>query len=307
MRRAGILGTIIIAGIIAAVVGARAQQAPQMAPIAKIQKVKDNLYAIYGQGGNTSVLVTANGVVVVDTKLANNGQAILDQIKSVTNKPVTTIINTHVHGDHTGSNDAFPASVEIIAQENTKASLAKMTPPIKAVGMPDRTFKDTMTLNAGADRVDLYYFGRGHTNGDAIVVFPAARTAAVGDLFAWKQAPYIDAMSGGSVVENPATLEKASKGITNVDTVISGHLQPLQKWSDLVEYAEFNRAFLTAVQNAKKAGRTADQAAAELKLPAKFAAYVVPNAQVPGVPDAIIGTNKQRLDGNVKAAYAELK
>jgi len=305
MKRAGILGSIIVCGVVATVVGAFAQQPPQMAPIGKIQKVKDNLYTIFGQGGNTTVFLTANGVVVVDTKLANNGQAILDQIKSITTKPVTTIINTHTHGDHVGSNDAFPASVEIIAQDNTKANMAKMTPALKPVAMPDRTFKDTLTLNAGADRIDLYYFGRGHTSGDAIVVFPAARAAAVGDLFAWKQPPYVDAMNGGSAVELPATLEKAAKAITNVDTVISGHMEPLQKWSDLVDYAEFNRAVLTAVQNAKKAGRTADQAAAELKLPAKFASYMT--GSVPGVPDAIIGTAKQRSDGNVKAIYAELK
>jgi glyoxylase-like metal-dependent hydrolase (beta-lactamase superfamily II) len=302
MKRAGVLGTIVMVGMIAAVVGA---QGPQMAPVAKIQKVKDNLYTIFGQGGNTTVFVTAGGVVLVDTKLANNGQAILDQIKSVTPKAVTTIINTHTHGDHVGSNDAFPASVDIIAQDNTKADMAKMTPPLKPSAMPDRTFKDTLTLNAGADRVDLYYFGRGHTNGDAIVVFPAARTAAVGDLFAWKQPPYVDAMNGGSPVELPATLEKASKGITGVDAVITGHMEPLQKWSDLVEYAEFNRAVVTAVQAAKKAGRTADQAAAELKLPAKFASYMT--GSVAGVPDAIIGTAKQRSDGNVKAIYAELK
>ena len=304
MKRAGILGTIVVAGIIAAVIGARAQQ-PQMAPIGKIQKVKDNLYYIFGQGGNSTVFVTANGVVLVDTKLANNGQAILDQIKTVTDKPVTTVINTHTHGDHVGSNDTFPASVDIIVQENTKTNMAKMTPAIKPMGMPDRTFKETTSVYAGADRVDLYYFGRGHTNGDAIVVVPAARTAAVGDLFAWKQPPYVDTMNGGSLVELPATLEKASKGIANVDTVISGHMEPLQKWSDLVEYAEFNRAFLTAVQNAKKAGRTADQAAAEIKLPAKFSSYM--SGSVPGVPDAIIGTAKQRSDANVKAIYAELK
>ena len=171
MRRAGILGTILMGGVIAAIAGARAQQPPQMAPIGKIQKVKDNLYTIYGQGGNSTIFVTANGVVLVDTKLANNGQAILDQIKSVTNKPVTAIINTHTHGDHTGSNDVFPASVEVIAQENTKANMAKMTPAIKPAGMPDRTFKEMTSVNGGADRVDLYYFGRGHTNGDAIVVF----------------------------------------------------------------------------------------------------------------------------------------
>jgi glyoxylase-like metal-dependent hydrolase (beta-lactamase superfamily II) len=304
MRRAGILGAVVALGLVAAVVGAGAQQ-PQMAPIGKIQKVKDNLYTIFGQGGNSTVFVTANGVVLVDTKLANNGQAILDQIKSVTNKPVTAIINTHTHGDHVGSNDTFAANIDVIAQENTKANMAKMTPAIKPAGMPDRTFKDKLSLNAGADRVDLYYFGRGHTNGDAIVVFPSARTAAVGDLFAWKQPAYIDSGNGGSAVDLPATLEKASKGIANVDTVISGHMEPLQKWSDLVDYAEYNRAFLTAVQNAKKAGRTAEQAAAEIKLPAKFAGYM--SGEVAGVPDAIIGTAKQRADNNVKAIYAELK
>ena len=253
MRRAGILGAIVALGVIAAVVGARAQAEPPFAPIARIQKVKDNLYTIFGQGGNSTVFVTANGVVLVDTKIANNGQAILDQIKSVTNKPVVTIINTHTHGDHTGSNDFFPASVDIIVQENTKANMARLKPPIKPNGMPDHTFKDKMSLNAGADRVDLYYFGRGHTNGDAIIVFPAARAMAIGDLFGWKQPPYIDTENGGSAVALPATLEAAAK-IPNVDVVISGHMQPLQTMADVSAYAEFNRAFLTAVQNAKKAG-----------------------------------------------------
>jgi glyoxylase-like metal-dependent hydrolase (beta-lactamase superfamily II) len=299
------LGSIVAVAVVTAVVGARAQQAPPFAPVAKIQKVRDNLYYIFGMGGNTTVFVTANGVVLVDTKLANNGQAILDQIKSVTTKPIVTIINTHTHADHTGSNDTFPASVDIIAQDNTKTNMAKLDPPVKPVGMPDHTFKDKMSLNSGADRVDLYYFGRGHTNGDAVVVFPAVRAAAVGDLFAWKQPPYVDSMNGGSVVDLPATLEKLSKGIGNVETIITGHMEPLQKMSDVVEYAQFNRDFLTAVQAAKKAGRTADQAAAELKLPAKWNSYLT--GSVAGVSDAVIGTAKQRSDNNVKAAYAELK
>jgi len=71
-------------------------------------------------GGNTAVFVTNDGVVVVDTKLAGWGQVLLDKIKTVTNKPVITIINTHTHGDHTGSNNMFPATVDIIAHENTK-------------------------------------------------------------------------------------------------------------------------------------------------------------------------------------------
>src|SRR3954469_14744153 len=218
MKRVVILGAIVAAAVVTAVAGARAQQASPFAPVAKIQKVRDNLYYIFGMGGNSTVFVTANGVVLVDTKLASNGQAILDQIKTITNKPIVTIINTHTHADHTGNNDTFPASVDIVAQENTKANMAKLQPPVKPVGMPDHTFKDKMSLNSGADRVDLYYFGRGHTNGDAVVVFPAARAAAVGDLFAWKQPPYVDAMNGGSVVDMPATLEKLSKGVGDVDT-----------------------------------------------------------------------------------------
>ena len=78
------------------------------------RRLADNLYMIQGQGGNTAVFIADNGVVLVDTKLANNGQAILDQVKTVTDKPITHIINTHTHGDHTGSNQFFPASVEIV-------------------------------------------------------------------------------------------------------------------------------------------------------------------------------------------------
>src|SRR5262249_54904580 len=137
--------------------------------IGKIQKVADRLYMIPGAGGNTAVFITKTGVVIVDTKLANNGQAILDQVKSVSEKPITTIINTHTHGDHTGSNQFFPANVEIVTQENTKTNMAKMDvfkDPANKNGMPDRTFKDKLKLLSGPDEIDLYYFGPAHTNGD---------------------------------------------------------------------------------------------------------------------------------------------
>src|SRR6516225_9742533 len=154
----------------------------------KIEKVRDNMYMITGSdpgltpadrqsfsGGNTVVFITDNGVVVVDTKLAGWGQVLLDKIHSVTNKPITTIINTHTHGDHTGSNEAFPATVDIVAHENTKTNMAKMDAfkGDKASFLPKRTYKDKMTLGSGKDRIDLYYFGAGHTSGDTWVVFPA--------------------------------------------------------------------------------------------------------------------------------------
>src|SRR2546425_7430716 len=138
MRRLIVSVTLLAAGAvsIAAAGYQQAQKLPAPALAAtQIEKVKDNLYMITGadptdresfSGGNPGVFITANGVVVVDTKLAGWGQVILDKIKSVTNKPVTTIINTHTHGDHTGSNEAFGATVDFVAHENTRANMEKM-------------------------------------------------------------------------------------------------------------------------------------------------------------------------------------
>src|SRR5215470_12154933 len=96
------------------------QQRPRIPPTGAIKKVRDNLYVIPGAGGNTTVFVAQGGVVLVDTKLPNNGEPILKQVRTVTDKPVTMIINTHSHPDHIGSNDYFPASVEKVTHENAK-------------------------------------------------------------------------------------------------------------------------------------------------------------------------------------------
>ena len=139
MRRTFALGMIVTLGGLSMAVAAF--QAPSTAPsqavldVTKIEKVKENLYVITGSspvpretfsGGNTGVFITDRGVVVVDTKLANWGPTILERIKTITNKPVVTVINTHSHGDHTGSNEFFGASVESVVQVNTKANMARM-------------------------------------------------------------------------------------------------------------------------------------------------------------------------------------
>jgi glyoxylase-like metal-dependent hydrolase (beta-lactamase superfamily II) len=245
--------------------------------VAAIEKVKDNLYMITGanSGGNTAVFITGTGVVLVDTKNPNWGQAILDQVKTVTNKPVTHIINTHTHGDHVGSNEFFPAAVEVVAHENTAANMAKMAnfaDPAKKFALPDKTFTDKMTVLGGAEAIDLYHFGRGHTNGDIFVVFRALRTMHAGDIFARKGTPLLDMNNGGSGVLIGETLGKAAAGIKNVDTVITGH-STVMTWADFQEFGEFNRAFLSAVQAAVKANKMVDQALADLKLPEKFSAY----------------------------------
>ena len=263
MRRARVLALIVVAGFTVVTLAAQPQR-PRIPPTGTIKKVRDNLYVIPGAGGNTTVFVTGAGVVLVDTKLANNGEAILSQVRSVSGSAVTMIINTHSHPDHIGSNDYFAPSVEKVTHENTKKWLAaNARVASNPAVMPTKTFTDRLTLGSDRDQIDLYYFGAGHTDGDAFIVFPALRAMAAGDIFAWKMAPLIDPMAGGSVMALPDTLEKALKGIGNVDTVIEGH-GDVNTWAGFRDYTLFNRALLDAA----KAGlgkQSADEIAASLK------------------------------------------
>jgi cyclase len=305
MRRWGTLVSLVVVAMVAGATAAARQvpqEVPAMAPIGPIQKVRNNLYVIPGQGGNTAVYVTRTGVVLVDTKLAGNGQAILDRVAAVADVPVTTIVNTHSHFDHVGSNDFFSPTVDLVTHENTRTAMAA-DPAVKDKPqvMPDRTFRDTLTIGGGADRVELHYFGAAHTGGDAFVVFPAVRAMHAGDVFAWRAAPLIDPMNGGSAVALADTLQKAVQGIRNVDTVIPGHMS-VTGWPAFVEFAEFNRELLSAVQAARRAGRTAEQAAAELKLPSRFNAYLT-DTPIPGLE--FLGTFAERARANVALIYGE--
>ena len=312
MRRAYVLAGMLGAGSLSLVLVA-SQQPPAAAGqppapmVVEVEKLKDNLFMLKGGGGNTAVFVTSSGVVVVDTKNPGWGKPILEKIKGLTDKPITTIINTHTHGDHVSGNVEFPATVDIVVQENTKANMEKMvtatgvepsaTPTniFKANngrGMAKRTFKDRMTLGKGNDQIDLYYFGRGHTNGDAWVVFPALRTMHAGDIFSGKNLPLLDANNGGSGVVISDTLSKAFGSIKNVDMIITGH-STVMTMNDLKEYADFNREFLMAVQEGKKAGKSVDDIANSWKMPAKYKGYAMPQAA--------------RLKSNVQVIYNELK
>jgi glyoxylase-like metal-dependent hydrolase (beta-lactamase superfamily II) len=263
-------------------------------------KVRDNLYMITNGGGNTGVFIMANGVALVDTKNPNNGPGILAEVKKVTNKPVTLIINTHTHGDHTGSNEFFSDNVTFVAHENTKANMQKMPnfAGDKAKFLPSKTYKDKLALGAGADQIVLYYFGPAHTSGDSFVVFPAIRAMHAGDAFASKGTPIVDTMNGGSAVQYGQTLAKAYSKIKNVDTIINGHITTgPTTFADLKTYADFNNEFVTWVKAEIKAGKTADQAANEYKVPEKYAAM----GYTAGNPALFGGAA-----GNVRTAYMEL-
>jgi cyclase len=309
MRRSVVLTAIVVAGLGTAAVaaqrgGGRGGGNP-LPPTGTIEKIKDNLYKIPGAGSNTTVFIAADGVVLVDTKLANNGEAIMKQLRTVTDKPVTTLINTHVHPDHNGSNDYFKAArpnVQVVTHENTKKWVTA-NPKANRAWMPDTTFTNVARLGSGRDRIELYWFGAGHTDGDAFVVFPALRAMCIGDLMAWNMAPLIDPQTKGSVVALPDTLEKALKEIKDVDMVIEGHGN-VNTWAGLRAYAEFNRELLTVAQRSLKRGETPAQALAELEKNKKLAVFMKQEL-LPGLEYG--NTPKCRAFLNINVAYQEMK
>jgi glyoxylase-like metal-dependent hydrolase (beta-lactamase superfamily II) len=311
MRRHLVLGSLLAAGTLVMAAGAnrhaQAQQPPQPSPAnIEVEKLKDNLFVLRGGGGNTTVFVQANGVTVVDTKNPGWGQPLITKIKELTNKPITTIVNTHTHGDHVSGNVDFAQNVDVVTHENTAANM-KAWRPVTSIpnafpnvfaqhgghGMPKRTFKDTMTLFSGPDRLDLHYFGRGHTDGDAWVVIPSARVMAAGDIFSGKNLPLLDYNNGGSGVAIGETLMKAHNAtMKQVDSIVTGH-STMMTPNDLREYAEFNRDFLNGVREAKKAGKSVDEIVKTWKMPAKYTGYADPAPA--------------RLQANVENVYKEAR
>ena len=302
MKRGVLLSVLIGAGALSMSVAAqRGGPPPDNGPkVVEVDKIKDNLYVLKGGGGNTALFITGNGAVVVDTKLPGWGQPLLEKIKTLTNKPITTIINTHTHGDHVSGQIEFTGvNAEVVAHENTKTNMQKLDPykdPKNARLLPAKTFKDTMSLFSGNDKIDLYYFGAGHTNGDAWVAFPALRTVHAGDLFAGKSMPLVDFMNGGSGKAYGDTLAKAAAGLSGIDTIITGHAAKTMTMADLKEYAAFNKDFLTWMRGEQQAGKTAEQAAAEYKVPNKYTGYTA------DLPPFFGG-----LKGYIQGIYDELK
>ena len=266
----------------------------------QIEQVKGNLYVITGSsttdraafsGGNTGVFIAEHGVIIVDTKLPGWGQVLLERIRSVTDKPVVTVINTHPHGDHTGSNNFFPEIVEIVAQDNTKTNMERMDAfeGENAKYLPSRTYQDHMILGEGRDRIELYYFGSGHTDGDSFIVYPALGVMQTGDMFPWRDAPFLDRSNGGSGVEFPNTLSKVLAGIDAVDTVLPGHI-PVTTWDDLEEYQRFTADLLTAVKDIVDAGGSVDEAVSSIDLTTRYPGYA-----------------SNRMDAAIRAIYEELE
>jgi cyclase len=202
-----------------------------------VNKVHDDLYEIEGDGGNVAVLVTTEGLILVDDKFEYDHDAILAQIKTFSPLPVKYIINTHYHQDHSGGNAKFLPTADIISTQNARTNILehKQSNVSGSPVAPARiVFTDETAIFLGGKEVRAKYFGRGHTNGDAVVYFPQDKTIHTGDLMAGNS-PLIDYNGGGSLAEWATTLDAAMQ--LDFDTVIPGH------------GAVTNRAGLTTYRN----------------------------------------------------------
>jgi cyclase len=201
---------------------AHTQNPTQPAPLT-INKVHDDLYEIEGDGGNVAVLVTSEGVILVDDKYERDHDAIMARIKSVTQQPVKYVLSTHYHEDHSGGNAKFLPTAEIISTRNARTNILEHK---QSNGSPNTlparvVFTDETSVFLGGKEVRAHYFGRGHTNGDAVMYFPEYKTIHTGDLMAGTS-PLIDYPGGGSLADWPKTLD-AAMAAWDFDTVIPGH------------------------------------------------------------------------------------
>jgi cyclase len=185
-------------------------------------KVKDDLFVIHNDfvPGNTTVLITGEGVVLVDDKFEIDHDNIVAAVKKLTNQPIKYVINTHHHADHSGGNAKLQAmSVQAIASEQARENMVDG----KLTGLPTMVFDHHAHVYLGGKNVELYHFGRAHTNGDVVVYFPAQRTLAAGDMFTFGDATpeLIDYAGGGSAKEWTSTLDSALQ--LDFDNVVPGH------------------------------------------------------------------------------------
>src|SRR5580658_4607345 len=259
MSRALIIRVSAIAMLFAGAWVAYTQNNAKQAPPLMIHKIQNDLYWIEGDGGNVAVYVTGDGVILVDDKYVADYDQIVANVKSVTNQPIKYILSTHHHADHSGGNTKFSSTVEIISTVNAHNNIVQK----KQSNAPDNmvparvTFTTEEDLFLGGKQVRAISVGRGHTNGDAVIYFPALRTLHTGDLMAGTT-PLIDYPGGGSLAQWPATLDEAMK--LDFDTVIPGHGQVTDK-AGLKTYRDNVAKEVTRVRGLIREGKRQDDVA----------------------------------------------
>lgn len=246
-------GAVLLFGLLAWMAYTQNQNQPAQL---KTNKVKTDLYEIEGDGGNVAALVTSEGIILVDDKFDQDHDAILAQIKTFSNQPVKYVINTHYHQDHSGGNAKFLPTAEVISTQNARTNIlehkqSNVTGP--AVAPARIVFTDETAVFLGGKEVRAKYFGRGHTNGDAVVYFPQLKVVHTGDLMAGTS-PLIDYNGGGSLIEWTKTLDGVMNKL-DFDTVIPGH-GPVTNKAGLKKYRDDVEKLQTRMRGLVRGGKS---------------------------------------------------
>jgi len=201
-RSLGIAALILTAGLAYA-------QTPDFSKVEiKTNTIANNFYTLEGQGGTIGVLVGPDGVFMVDTQFAPLSEKIAAAVRAITPQPIKFVVNTHVHGDHSGGDENFgKMGATIISREELRFRLAHPNPqasgapgvPMPAAGLPKQTYRDTLTLHMNGEEVQLIAVPRAHTDGDTMVYFRSLDIIMTGDFYRSIQYPNVDRNNGGSV------------------------------------------------------------------------------------------------------------
>ena len=224
------------------------------------KQIKPSLYMLKGAGGNIGALVGADGILLVDDQFeplaAKIEQAVFDLTEQ--KKKVTYVVNTHYHGDHTGSNVYFSKSASVIAHENVRKRLSVRSKQ----GLPVITYQGGVKLHLNDQTVDVKHLAAGHTDGDSVIYFEQANVWHLGDLFFESRFPYVDLKSGGTVQGYLANLETLHARINDEALIIPGHGELTNK-AGLAKKIAMIKATKAEVDKMKQAGLTLEQAIAK--------------------------------------------
>ena len=231
-------------------------------------KVTDNIYMLKGSGGNIGVLVGRDGTLMIDDQFAPLSNKINGAIKTLDPGEIRFLINTHLHGDHSGGNDNFKKmGVTIVAHDQARERMSKeqvnkvlnrVTPPREKDALPVITFFDKLNFHLNDEDIVLHHFDPGHTDGDLIVQFKNANVLHTGDAFVRYGYPFIDISSGGSVNGFISTLDKILALTDDNTKVIPGHGEVASK-SDIKKVRDAVADIRDQVAAALKKGKKVEE------------------------------------------------
>ena len=230
----------------------------------KTEKLTDNIYVLFGAGGNIGVLVGEDGVIMIDDQFAPLSEKISAAIAKVSNEPVKYLLNTHWHGDHSGGNENFAKKgATILAQQNVRKRMSegltrspeRVTPPAPAIALPVITFSDEMTMHLNGEDILAIHVHNAHTDGDAQIFMPKSNVLHMGDTYFKGRWPFIDIQSGGSIDGYITALNHALFLVDDETQIIPGH-GSMSNRAELMAYRDVLSTVRSRIKKALSKGET---------------------------------------------------